>query len=1198
MRLKYPPTPNIQARTTLVCMSVAVLIFLIWSFSPFEGVKAQGSPGILSFTQAGISVNESDAGATITLMRTGGTDGEVTAKISLTDVTTSAADYRFNPGALDPTFAQVPQASFLYYQSQIALQPDGKLLVSSNHSVFRVNSDGSPDPTFSTAVLNGGCSAIALQPDGKMIIAGSFNTVNLVSKKGVARLNSNGSLDTTFDVGVGSSDVNIIAMQADGKVLVGGGFTNFNLAPNTSNVARLNADGSVDSTFLNGAGVSTTYAVVVQPDGKILVGGLGFVPIRRMNSDGSADNTFSSDLGAVVLTIALQPDGKILAGGGFDHAGSQAVNRIARLHPTGGLDTSFNGGSGPDFAVYDVAVQADGKVIIAGDFRSFNGTARINLARLNADGSLDTTFNSSITSNPGAGFVHALVIQPDGKPIAGGTFTVSGSGSNRSNLARLQGDLIVTWPAGDALVKTITLPIVDDVLDEPDETLNLTLTSLTGGATTGPISNATLTIVDNDVAPMITSPPPPQGITRVPYSHTFTATGSPAPTFSVTSGSLPSGLFLQSSGVLSGTPSTAGTFSNITVTASNGVTPVATQTFNITILSGGSFQFSSATYAVAENAGPATITVNRTGGSAGAASVNYLTSTFGGTATAGIDFTAVTGTFNFLDGETSKTFAVTIANDTVNERDETVSLGLVNSSGSAFIGSPSTAVLTIQNDDPLPTISINDISVTEGDGSFLDAAFTVSLVGSIDRPVFFTAVAGNGTAVGGEDFGFLFNTRFQINQGATSANVFVSILGDTIPEPDENFFMTISAPDGATITDNQGMATILNNETNIGTPTVQFNLREHRVSEGAGVAIINVSRSGDTSAPLTVSYATSNLTGAGHASDRGDYTLALGTLHFAGGESIKAFAVFITDDALVEGDEYLQLALTNPSTGASLGNPANSLIRILENDVVPTTVNPIDSSSFFVRQHYRDFLNRDPDPVGLDFWVNQIESCGTDQACREVRRINVSAAFFLSIEFQETGYLVYLLHKAAFNSGELLQVRTFMGDTQAISRGVVVGQGDWQALLEANKIALVNEFVTRAQFTTLFPSSMTPTEFVDALIANTGDPLNPGAGGALTPAERSQLITELTSGAKTRAQVLRAIAENQEYRRRQLNKAFVLMQYFGYLRRNPNSSPDFNFNGYNFWLAKLNEFNGNFVNAEMVKAFITSTEFRQRFGQP
>ena len=174
---------------------------------------------------------------------------------------------------------------------------------------------------------------------------------------------------------------------------------------------------------------------------------------------------------------------------------------------------------------------------------------------------------------------------------------------------------------------------------------------------------------------------------------------------------------------------------------------------------------------------------------------------------------------------------------------------------------------------------------------------------------------------------------------------------------------------------------------------------------------------------------------------------------------------------------------------------------------------------------------------------------------------------------------------------------TFLGQTQDIGRGVVVGAQGWEAKLEANKQAFIETFMQYPEFVVAYPASMTPAQFVDALNANTGDPLNPSAGGSLTQAERDQLVADLTAGTKTRAQVLRAVAENAEFQRRQSSKAFVLMQYFGYLRRAPNAPPDTNFNGYNFWLGKLNQFNGNFVQAELVKAFITSPEYRQRFGQ-
>ncbi|HZB45088.1 MAG TPA: matrixin family metalloprotease [Pyrinomonadaceae bacterium] len=255
--------------------------------------------------------------------------------------------------------------------------------------------------------------------------------------------------------------------------------------------------------------------------------------------------------------------------------------------------------------------------------------------------------------------------------------------------------------------------------------------------------------------------------------------------------------------------------------------------------------------------------------------------------------------------------------------------------------------------------------------------------------------------------------------------------------------------------------------------------------------------------------------------------------------------------------------------------------------------NLIDRTQFFVAQHYRDFLNREPDAGGLAFWSNAIEQCGVDAQCREVERINVSAAFFLSIEFQETGYLVYRAHQAAFGTGERLRFNAFLRDTQAVGRGVEVGLGDWQARLEANKAAFFGEFVSRPEFLALYPLTLSPAQFVDALSANTG--------GSLSPAERDALVADLAAGRRTRAQVLRAVAEDADFHAREFNKAFVLMQYFGYLRRNPDDTdfrgiPDPNFEGFNFWLQKLNQFGGDFRAAEMVRAFLNSIEYRARFG--
>jgi len=310
------------------------------------------------------------------------------------------------------------------------------------------------------------------------------------------------------------------------------------------------------------------------------------------------------------------------------------------------------------------------------------------------------------------------------------------------------------------------------------------------------------------------------------------------------------------------------------------------------------------------------------------------------------------------------------------------------------------------------------------------------------------------------------------------------------------------------------------------------------------------------------------------------------------GETSKTIVIPIVDDVYAEGPETFQITLSNPS-GASLGSPATATLTINDNEAT-NGVNPIDTPSFFVRQHYIDFLNREPDAGGLNFWTNEFTVCGADPQCLQVKRINVSAAFFLSTEFQETGYLVYRMYKSGFGNlpGAPVPVtfNNFLRDTQEIGKGLQVGAVNWEIVLENNKQAYALEFVQRPEFVAAFLNK-SATEFVAQL--------NTNAGNALSAAEQTNLVNILgatPADATKRAQVLRAVAEDQTLRDAEFNKAFVLMQYFGYLRRGPNEAPDTDFSGYNFWLTKLNSFGGNFVNAEMVKAFIISTEYRQRFG--
>ncbi len=511
----------------------------------------------------------------------------------------------------------------------------------------------------------------------------------------------------------------------------------------------------------------------------------------------------------------------------------------------------------------------------------------------------------------------------------------------------------------------------------------------------------------------------------------------------------------------------------------------------------------------------------------------------------------------------------------------------------------------------LPSLSINDVSITEGDSGTKTLNFTVTLSAASSLTVTANHATANGTATAPADYTAIGTTSLTFNPGDLTKTIGVTINGDTSFEPNETFTVNLSSPVNATISKAQGTGTILNDDAQGG--FISFSSATFSVSESTGSLTIMVNRTNDISRAAMVDYATDD-TGSlaacgtvnGLASARCDFTTAMGTLKFAAGEMQKTFIVLVNRDSYVEGSEMFTVNLSNPTGGAVLITPSAATVTITDGPAGPPA-NLIDDPSNFVRQNYHDFLNREPDASGLDFWTNQITSCGSDQACIDLKRINVSAAFFLSIEFQDTGYLVERLYKTSYGDASgmstfggahqlpvpIVRFNEFLPDTQEIGQGVVVGQGNWQLQLENNKQAFATAFVQRTRFTTALPTSMTPAQFVDKLNAN--------AGTVLSASEKATAVglfgsATNTSNLTARAQALRQVAEDADLNSAEFNRAFVLMQYFGYMRRNPNDPQDTDYTGYDFWLTKLNQFNGNFVSADMVKAFIVSGEYRQHFG--
>jgi hypothetical protein len=322
----------------------------------------------------------------------------------------------------------------------------------------------------------------------------------------------------------------------------------------------------------------------------------------------------------------------------------------------------------------------------------------------------------------------------------------------------------------------------------------------------------------------------------------------------------------------------------------------------------------------------------------------------------------------------------------------------------------------------------------------------------------------------------------------------------------------------------------------------------------------------------------------GTATEHGDYTTTRGTLHFAQGETSKSFDVLLTNDAYVENNETLNLSLSNPQGTLSsciVAQGATAVLTIVDDDTTAPIVNPVDDAGFFVRQHYMDFLSRGPDQGGLDYWTERIKGnaannpapCASDDAaCVRQRRIGVSAAFFIEAEFQETGNFVYRFYKASL--GRRPAYNEFMPD-----RSQVVGG----ASLETSKLQFADNWVQRSEFLQKYDASLSGTAFIDALLQNVQQNSQVDLSS-----QRAALIADYNANA-SRARIVRLVADNPAFAQAEYNKAFVLMQYFGYLRRDPEEG------GFLFWLNVLDTKVPNNYRA-MVCAFLTSREYQERFS--
>jgi hypothetical protein len=501
----------------------------------------------------------------------------------------------------------------------------------------------------------------------------------------------------------------------------------------------------------------------------------------------------------------------------------------------------------------------------------------------------------------------------------------------------------------------------------------------------------------------------------------------------------------------------------------------------------------------------------------------------------------------------------------------------------------SNAMFTLQASDGSSTVS-DTLSVTV-------TANTAPVLSYQNQTIGFNGKFGIDPAAGPSDNGRINAITLQ-SIGTFTGDISVDHITGEVS-------VTNAAPVGThTITirvsDNCGATTAANFTLTV-TPnasTVQF-LSPVEVDEGSDRAIVTVTRTGDTSVATTVNHATTdNYTACdqvntGNASAKCDYATAGGVLRFGAGETSKTIVVSIINDGYVERNETLTLSLSN-AKGTSLGSPATTTITIIDNDT--TSSNPFDSNTFIVRQQYLDFLLREPDTAGFNDWLNVLTNCNPGQgglgSPKECDRVHVSSGFFRSTEFGERGYLSYRYYHAAL--GRRPQFAEFVPDLQRLSGSLTTAEE------EDARNAFAADFMARDEFTAIYGGLTTAAnaaQFIAKLeetaqitLPETVPPTQPGQ-----PAQfgRSEIIRKLQSGEFTTAQSLRAFVEQKVVFDACFFRAFVTMQYFGYLQRDPDKA------GFDDWVDVLTNGRGSILPGDfrhLVFGFLFSVEYRERFG--
>ncbi|MGA2246808.1 MAG: Calx-beta domain-containing protein, partial [Verrucomicrobiota bacterium] len=852
-------------------------------------ITNNNSSGTLQFASPGYLVKENGGYATITVLRTGGDVGSISAEFAtangsavqgsnyvatngLVILAAGQTSASFNVGILNDGVADPTN---FYFNVSLTGKNASGLTSTTIHivDVQRYNlPPGTIDPSFNTNGVNGDVLTLVLQTNGQLVAGGNFTAFGPVPVGELARLNTDGTLDTTFLNGLAGANgaVNSLAVQTDSRILVGGAFTSLD-GIRRNFIGRLMTDGTLDTSFNPGSGadnaVNTVVETFINGVRRVYVGGAfssingGSSPgIARLkadpsdqNNDGSVDSSFDigSGFDGQVYAIAPYPTnsvyaGDVIVGGSFAHYNGVSATNLIRLKVDGSLDASFNAnlGSGPNAPVQALALQSGGQVLVGGQFTSLDGTPINRVCRLNTDGTMDTNFLAALGAGVGDGSVAAIAVQPDNRILLVGGFAQV-NGLIRNGITRL-------LPTGAA-----------------DPTINF------GSGANGSVNAVLVQPADGNLV----------------IGGAFTEyDGSPA-----------AGIARIYGGSVTGS---------------------------------GAFTFSSGNYQVGSDGVYAPIEILRTGGTSGTNAdgsgdifVQFTAS--GGTAVPGINYGPVSTYVDFPAGEVQETVLVPIFNqDVLAPLSWTVSLALTNATPPATNGVQPIATLTIVNANSAIAFSSGYYSVGKDTPTGYEAIDVYRLGNTNDTCSVDFSTTTNGTAVIGTDY-YPTNGTITFLPGQTDIKFQVSIIDNTLVEGNRSVDLLLTNVVNSVLTSpSNAVLTII--DTVAAPGQLYFSSTNFSAIADQGTAYLTVLRTNGLSGTVSVTY---NFF-PGTALPGLNYVNTPGTLTFDPGVTSQTVPVQLVNSGVIQPPVTMSVALSNPTGGASLTGPTNTTLTIYNTNSV------------------------------------------------------------------------------------------------------------------------------------------------------------------------------------------------------------------------------------------------------------------------